>query len=127
MNIKIIGVRNPGELDSERLVLRVTLAPTDVGEFAIFRAAIEDESVTTGISDVFWFPDKAVKAGDLIVLYTKTGTATDHVNKNGSTSHFFYWGVEKPIWQTDNFGAVLTHIDQWTSVLDLEKKVRKQA
>lgn len=121
MNVKIRGVRNPGVLTDERLVLEVTAGPTDIGEFAVFRAGADEGSVTSNVSRVFWFPDGLVKARDLVVLYTKEGTSTVRVNKNGSTSHFYYWGLSEPIWRAENFVAVLTHIDQWESTLKSKK------
>jgi hypothetical protein len=91
MNTQRPYFRDPGTLASERLVLRINAA-TEIGEFAIFRAAAEDGSVTTEVTHVFWFPDKAAKAGDVVVLYTKEGANRERSNRDGSTSHFFYWG-----------------------------------
>jgi hypothetical protein len=67
-----------------------------------------------------------VKSGDLIVLYTKRGVSKERVNKDGSTSHFYYWGLADPVWGLEDFVAVVVHIDQWQSTLGppkLEKEV----
>jgi len=109
-------IRDRGNLDAERLVLGPAVA-TDVGEYAVFRAAAAGGSVTTDITNVFWFPDHPVKAGDTIVLYTKPGNRKERVNKDGSTSHFFYWGIASPIWTGPEYVAVIAHIDEWLSTL----------
>jgi hypothetical protein len=119
MNITITGIRSPGELNDERLIMRVLSPVVEVGRYAVFRAEVEDESVTTNVSNVFWFPDGTVKKGDLVVLYTKNGVQKERVNKDGSTSHFYYWGMKEPFWNDPKFVAVLVQIDQWSSTVKL--------
>lgn len=75
----------------------------------------EDGQVSNLVRHPYWFPDKRVKAGDLIVLYTKTGAKSQTKNKNGSTSHFFYRGLERTIWNKSGDCAVLLEISTWTT------------
>ncbi len=114
MNIKINSIADRGVPKKERLVMKV-LRDTDVGEYAVFRAGTEDGGVTTDVRNVFWFPDKPVSAGDFVVLYTKTGTASEKTSASGTKSHFFYWSLQEPLWLPEEDSAVLLHIDTWIS------------
>jgi hypothetical protein len=121
MKLKISSIAALGTARKERLVLQV-LASTDIGEFAVFRTRERAGTVTTGVLDVFWFPDKAVEAGDLVVLYSKRGRQSEKKLDNGSTVHFFYWGVEDPAWAQEGVAAVLLHVDEWRSHLPRESE-----
>ena len=119
MNIKFVSVADSGVPAEERLILKV-LSDADVGAFVVFRAAALDDTVTTGVKTVFWFPDKAVKAGDLVVLYTKKGTQSEKLLKDGNRAHFFYWNISSAIWDDKSMAAVILHVSEWTSHLRSE-------
>lgn len=114
MNLKLKSVADKGDLQKERLVIRV-LNDTDVGEFLIMRTGFINEAVNIGVSNTYWFPDKAVKAGDLVVLYSKVGTIKDKPLERGGTVHFFYWGESTALWNRPNTAAVLAHAPVWES------------
>jgi hypothetical protein len=116
MKLQIPIVRDAGNLSAERLVMRVSGA-TDIGEFIAFRSGVENGIVTTNVTHVFWFPDQSIRSGDIVVLYTKAGIQKQRVNRNGYTSHFFYWGLTQPVWDNANYAAVVAHIDEWNSTL----------
>jgi hypothetical protein len=126
MNIERPYIRDRGILQSERVVLRI-VAPTNIGEFAVFRAATADAAVTTDVSRVFWFPDGQAKSGDIVVLYTKEGINKERANKGGYTSHFFYWGLNQAIWEDPDVAAVVVHIDEWRSTLTAEDEKTEQS
>lgn len=50
---------------------------------------------------------------DLVVLYTKKGDKSERLNKDGSTSHFFHWGLEKTIWNGKDDAVVLIEVKNW--------------
>jgi hypothetical protein len=115
MNITIRGIRDKGVPDSERIVLEVS-GPTDVGRYFLLKSESKgDGGVSTEISRTFWFPDKPVTANDIVVLYTRKGTANEKKNESGSVSHFFYWGLDKPVWNTPRAAAVLARVADWKS------------
>jgi hypothetical protein len=115
MTVEIRYIKDPGKLDDERLVLKV-LKDCDIGMYLTFDSTYtEDGQVSNLVRHPYWFPDKRVKAGDLIVLYTKTGAKSQTKNKNGSTSHFFYRGLERTIWNKSGDCAVLFEISTWTT------------
>jgi hypothetical protein len=100
MILKVSSIVNAGEPERERVVLRAT-ADGDVGEYAIFRANADadGDALSGDVPNVFWFPGSKVKAGDLVVLYTKRGTRRNKVlDESGATTHFFYWGKPEALW-----------------------------
>lgn len=112
MNIEIKSIADKGDPKKERLVLRVT-QDVNVGYFLVLCTGFSEGQVNTGISSTFWFPDKEVRAGDLVVLYTKTGTASEKPLNSGGKAHFFYWGRELAQWQSSERGVVLLHAPEW--------------
>jgi hypothetical protein len=73
----------------------------------------KNEAVYASVSHAFWFPDEAANEGDLIVVYTKSGKQGRKENGNGSSSHFFYWGLGVPLWNASGFAPVLLEIARW--------------
>lgn len=58
---------------------------------------INDTAFSSKLQNLFWFPDKKVSTGDLVVLYTKRGENNVAVNEDGSNTHFYYWGLDSSI------------------------------
>jgi hypothetical protein len=115
MNVQIRNLRGPGVLKDERLVLEV-LRNDDIGYYLVLDSTFTpDGNVSNRVRDPYWFPDQRVKAGDLVVLYTKAGRQSEKVNKDGSTSYFFYRGLEKPVWNKKGDCSVLVHIENWSA------------
>ena len=68
--IGIGSFADPGNLQKERIVLRVR-ADIDLGEYAVFCSPVSsDGNPTAGHAIACWFPDALVKSGDLVVPYT---------------------------------------------------------
>jgi len=114
MNVEISSIAKAGQLDGERIVLRVT-EECDIGRFAVFRcfSSEKERNVQSGnVPNVFWFPDKKVAAKDYVVVYTKSGASSEKKNSDGTTSHFFYWRLDAPIW-TDGYTPVLVNTATW--------------
>ena len=87
---------------------------TDIGGYLVLIARLaEDGSPFSGSHAAFWFSDKHVKKDDLVVLYTRSGVEKSQVNKDGSSSHFFYWGLKEPKLGSQSFGIVLVRSPEW--------------
>jgi len=113
MNIQIKALRHSGDLKQERIVLKV-LKDDDIGYYIVMDTTYtSDGNVSNLVRFPFWFPDKPVKTGDLVVLYTKKGQQSEKQNKNGTTSHFFYRGLERTVWNEKGDCAVVLHVDNW--------------
>lgn len=75
MNVKLISVVNKGDLEKEAVWLDVT-DDADVGKYVLCDTTYTDEEakrVSNRLRHFYWFPDKPVKKGDYVKLYTKTG------------------------------------------------------
>lgn len=114
MKLKIRSVAEKGVEGKERLVIRVE-SHTNVGEFLVMCTGFANGSVNIGVTHTYWFPDKEVSAGDLIVLYTKSGTISEKKLESGSKAHFYYWGEQGSLWSASNKAAVLLHAPVWES------------
>lgn len=113
MNVSIRKVADSSKHSDERLILDV-LEDTDIGEYAVLDTTYTpSNSVSNKVRHCYWFPDKKVKKGDLVVLYTNPGTNTIQKNKDGSTTHFFHWGLKVSVWNNTGDCAVVLHISDW--------------
>lgn len=113
MNVSAKGVRDVGVLERERIVLKAT-RDDDIGTYILARGRTqEDGSLAMAIRPLYWFPDAPVSAGDLIVVYTKSGARKTKVNRDGSTSHFFYLGLGVAQWTGSDRAVVLGKVKEW--------------
>ena len=119
MRLEIQSVVDQGRADRERLVLRVR-ADMDVGDYILIQSDFQGDSVTIATHHTYWFPYKAVKSGDLVVLYTKSGWINEKVLPDGKRVHFFYWGLDEPIWSGEDRAPVLLHAPEWISKSPVE-------
>lgn len=107
MIIEKINERDFGNLEKERIVFKVT-EDGDLGKYIIAKThTIGSHSISSVLSEVFWLPDQLVKKDDLVVLYTKRGARNSNQNQNGTTSYFFYWGLEESLTNEPNNGIVV--------------------
>ena len=114
MKIDIQSVADKGNFKKERLILKVKAA-ADIGDYLLVQTGFNDGEVTIGVFHTYWFPYKSVSPGDLVVLYTRSGTENVKELTNNRTAHFFYWGLSSPIWNGNNKAPALLHSPEWVS------------
>ena len=114
MNLVIKSFTDAGDTRKERLILKAK-ANLDIGAYAVlYSGAANDGNPTSGGKLAYWFPDAEIKAGDLVVLYTKSGERSTKPFKVGSGMvHFFYWGQDKAMWGDNGVGAVVLSVEEW--------------
>jgi hypothetical protein len=113
MKLRISSFADAGQADKERLIIKAE-SDTDIGDYLVMASSISSSGgATAGRKTAYWFPDKDVKAGDLVVLYSKSGTQSEKKLQSGATAHFFYWGLETPPQWSAGKGAVLLFADEW--------------
>lgn len=116
MKFEIVGVRERGNAEKERIVLKA-LSDLELGYYMIsLTNSNTDDSFDSSTKNMFWFPDQSVKKDDLVVLYTKKGSISKNANTSGNVSYFFYMGLEKPFFTSSNKIAVLLDINGWKSM-----------
>lgn len=114
MNIEILSVKDAGNKEKERVVLNV-VKDADLGDFIIATSvATSDDTISPNLKNIYWLPNKSVKAGDLVVVYTKKGKQRKIENKDGSTSYFCYWDLADSLASNDAATVVLFEAT-WTN------------
>lgn len=114
MKIEIQSIADKGNHEKERLVLKV-IADADIGDYLVVQTGYNDGGVTIGTHHTYWFPYMLVSAGDLVVLYTKSGKNSEKELRQGRKAHFFYWGIDAAIWNRKDRAPVLLHAPEWVS------------
>jgi hypothetical protein len=116
MKLEIKSFADPGNFEKERVVLRAS-ADEDIGSYVLMRSqAADDGSPTSGRKSAYWLPDKRLKGGDMVVVYTKKGSSSKKQLASGATVHFYYWNLTDQIWGEDkNNVAVLFDARNWIS------------
>ena len=115
MKLRIKDIHAPGDISRERIILEA-VEDGKIGEHVIFRTkkGVQPGTVQGGVvDDCYWIPDREVKAGDVVVVYTKRGASASKKNPSGSTSHFFYWFKELPIWSDDRVAVLVQIFGKW--------------
>lgn len=101
------------DLNEERITLEI-LQDCDIGKYFVFDSTYASSGKPSNkVRFTYWFPNKAVKAGDFVVLYTKEGTKSEHKNRANTTTHVFYWGLKHQIWNDKKDCAVVVEINNW--------------
>lgn len=113
MSLKINYIRSAGTYDEERVVLESD-SSTQIGIYAVADTHLgTDGKISSRLQSIYWFPDRRVREGDLVVLYTKRGSQSVKDNPDGTHSYFFYWGLESPMWVGPDSRALLIEMANW--------------
>ncbi|MBF0450086.1 MAG: hypothetical protein HQK75_05245 [Candidatus Magnetomorum sp.] len=122
MKVRIENISDFNNLDKECVVL-VASEDTNIGGYLIFCVTIDGKHLDNKVKNVFWFPDKKVKAGDYIVLFSKAGADREKQLKKGGKAYHFFWGNDSSVWDNNQKAAVLLHADEWkTQLIHLHSK-----
>ncbi len=114
MKLQIKRIADAKIINDERFVLKAS-GNTDVGNYLVLCSGLLDGEISNKLQNSYWFPDTRIERGDNVVLYTKAGRDRKKSLPDGSTSHFFYWGLDKPIWNLEKNAPVLIHVESWIS------------
>lgn len=114
MGIHIVRVREKGNLDEERLVLRADKDTNTSGLVVMDATFNEEGDVSNKGRHAYRFPPKEIDKGDFVVLYTrsKPENGKDHsVGDDGKTkTHFFYWDRDATVWNQDGDHCTLMRV-----------------
>ncbi len=122
MSLEIKYIKDGGDLSKERIVF-APRKKLQLGEYMILRTIASGGDPTTGILDMFWFPDAVVGKNDTIVLYTKTGKKRIKEHNDEEKTHFYYWGLPEPIWGEKGFSAVVVFASAWSALATSDDRV----
>ena len=115
MKVQIGSVRDKGDIIHERLVLRVKRGcghrRLHTSSDGLSRTAIPP----TRVENTLWFPDMPTSAGDIVVVYSKSGRARQKKISGDRTAHFFYWHQDSALWDDETVAPVLLYSPAWAS------------
>jgi hypothetical protein len=115
LKLEILCISDKGEHDTERVILRAR-KDCNLGFFLLCLSTWKSKAtISNKLRHLFWFPEAAVNSGDFIILYTRKGSTIGCENQLGTTTHAFYWGLEKPVWNDPKDCAVVFESFGWVS------------
>lgn len=115
MSLKIRKIADPAVENSERVIIDV-LANVDCGYYALCTAEkMEAGKFFPSSRRFFWFPDRDVKKGDVLVVYSKPGQSSQRKEPSGSTIHFFYWGFPKTLFNGPSETVMVMELTSWSA------------
>lgn len=115
MRIQIVSIAERGVANRERLHLRA-LAEVELNRFAVLaNRYLSPASLATGGLLAFWFPPVVVKPGDSVILFSGSGAYSTSRAPDGTTNHFFYWGLQRTVWNRTGDCAVLVELESWAA------------
>jgi hypothetical protein len=110
---RIVKIIERGIVNQERLWLKV-VANTDLKYFIVFNTTYTSTNSISNLQrHAYWFKPKEVKARDYVVLYTRQGMHSEQANKDGTTTHFLFWGLDKTVWNNTGDCAVRFEVNSW--------------
>jgi hypothetical protein len=117
--LEIIKVADAGNLQKERVLLRMGESASLINFVLINSNATDDSGQVIDLNDrVFWFPDTVVNQGDYVRLYSKAGdfsTQPGTYQGKPTTYHNFYWGLERSIWGGPSNAVVVFRVQNWVA------------
>ena len=115
MKLSIVNIADRGVTEQERLFLRV-LNDTNLTYYVVLATSYNSAtSISAGWKGAYWFDPRPVKSGDSVILYSKAGEAKNIKNKDGTTTHFLYWGAKTPLWNVTGKCAVVMEVSGWVT------------
>ena len=117
MELEIHSVSDKGDLQKERLWLQVSADIANLMYFAVCDTTYTDSgAVSNELRHIYWLPPNcSAKTGDWICLYTKNGTNSKSANDKGSTTHTFYWNLDRTVWNKGKDQAIVFKFATWTT------------
>jgi hypothetical protein len=112
MDLEVLYTLGKGDIENERIVLKV-LNNCNIGDYILFDTTFDGDSFSNKVRHSYWFPDKNVKTGDRVILYTNIGEGASKINKAGHRSHFFHWDLGRTVWNEDKDCAVIVKAEEY--------------
>ncbi|HWZ36042.1 MAG TPA: hypothetical protein VNW51_07785 [Mucilaginibacter sp.] len=82
---------------------------------------LKETEFSASITHPYWFPDKKVSKGDLVVLYSKKGNNSFKENSDKTSTHFYYRDIESSILESNI--VLIVEANTW----GIEKTIQKDS
>jgi hypothetical protein len=114
MEIVITAIGDRGNVMNERIGM-LAIKDCELKNHLVFKSRnTATGSFSNRSTACYWFAPKKIRAGDKIVLYTgQKGNESIKVNPDGSTTHFFYWGLGVALFNQADDIVVLAETKDW--------------
>ena len=113
MKMKVMGIRNPGDIQNERVVLEL-LEDVEIGNYiSFFSKDLGGEVISAKMLYPLWLPNKKLSAGDRVVVYSRDGEKCEKKTDEGRTVFFVYRGLISAVCEADKIRASLMEISDW--------------
>lgn len=112
MEIKISSIGDKGNLSLERIGFNV-LKDCELKYFILFKTKNTANGFLNKSKNSYWFLPENLKANDKVVLYTRKGNNSIKINPNGTSTYFFYWGLESTLFNQENDRVILINVKSY--------------
>ncbi len=117
MNLKIVAIKDGGDPNNERVVLKA-VGDCNTGDYILIDTTRKGSERLIGkVKHPFIFPSEEIREGEFVRVYTKVGTYSTSPAKYDSEgnliatlNHNFYWGIRGVIWNNGEDSATLMQI-----------------
>lgn len=114
MNLRLSAIDDRGDLFNERIGIEV-INSCQIKRYILFQTTFSEKGFYNRSQNSYWFTPLDVNKGDRIIVYTKIGVDAIKTNNDGTTSYFFYWGLNESLFINDNKIAVLVQVNTWVT------------
>lgn len=112
MEVEIIGVADKGNLDKERLVIKVVQQCNLAWLIVMDNTYDEEGRLSNKWRHVYVMPKIMANEGDYIWLYTKKGNILTRDNTSGTKTYELFWGLDQTLWnQDEDYAHVVRYVD----------------
>jgi hypothetical protein len=114
--LAVHAIASKGDLDKECVWLKVTDDIPNLSFYMLSDTTYNDnDTISNELRHMYWFRKMAVKKGDWVQLMTKAGKNTSAANDQKTTTHMFFWGLGRTVWNKDGDCAVLFELNGWNA------------
>lgn len=113
MDIKILWVKEHGNLSSERLLLEAKEDDVELRHYIVMDNTYDEEgNLTNKLRHCYDFKtsDVILNKGDRVALYTKKGNYESGSTVSGNVIHKIYWGLKETVWNEGGDIAYLVEV-----------------
>ena len=113
MNLAILGIRDPGDLQNERVVFEAR-DEVDLGDYLTsFAYETGDDTISDRMISPLWFPTMKLNVGEKVVVYSRSGTRWKKEMNDGRAIYFLYRNKREALCVNARMGVLLLKMSGW--------------
>lgn len=115
MSLELINIHEKGQQNSEYVELRANEKCNLKYYIVSDTTYTSNTAISNKLRHIYWFAPKDIAKGDYVFLRTGKGNNTTHANQAGTTTHVFYWGLDKAVWNNTGDAGILFTLKTWST------------